>query len=126
MMKANGINPNGGGSATPDGGSPDKAAPAPKATPKKGQKTPTKATKGKDSDTPKSETPKKRCSGKATGTSPTKKVKSEEKVVDSDSDKVDVKGEDDPFVTKDVVKTEGDDALFDQFCNAEADSNETA
>lgn len=126
MMKANGINPN-GGPATPEDESPEKPASASK----KSQKTPTK---GKSGDTPKSETPKKRRSGKGAATTPTKKVKSEEKVSDSDSDEANGGGnihikkedglnsEEDPFLTSQAPAKveEDDDSLFNQFCNAEA------
>ncbi|EEP79279.1 predicted protein [Uncinocarpus reesii 1704] len=85
LMKANGINPNGGGPATPADGEP-----SPPETPKKPRKAP--ASKAGTPKEPKSaaSTPRKRKGGKAAGAaadnSPTKKYKSAGKIKAEDSD----------------------------------------
>ncbi|WEW56379.1 hypothetical protein PRK78_001822 [Emydomyces testavorans] len=88
LMKANGINPNGGGPANPADGGPTTTE---NTTPKKPRKAPaSKATTPKE---PKSttSTPRKRKGGQAATAidSPTKKYKSAEKIKEEDSDEDD-------------------------------------
>lgn len=126
-MKANGINPNGGGAATPEAESPSKAANTPKKTP---AKTPTKRkAKGAGAD---SDAPKKRRGRKAAATP--KKGKSDEKATDADSDDANettikkedgLRGDNDPFLTQPGDNADRDDAMFKQFVDTAASSPDT-
>ncbi|KAL1959062.1 hypothetical protein VTO42DRAFT_3303 [Malbranchea cinnamomea] len=137
LLKSNGVNPNGGGSATTDGESPTKSTTVtPKKTP---TKTPTKskgggvgAVAGADGDDSQTGTgtPKKRRGGKTLTKTPSKKkAKSEEKVAELDSEGASddivkkeegLRGINDPFLTQPGDKLNGDDAMFKQFCNTAA------
>lgn len=129
MMKANGINPN-GGALTPEAESPSKPGTTPKKTP---AKTPAKRkAKGAAADGDTSETPKKRRGGKALA-SP-KNTKFEEKVLEWNykrGDKVVVKkeqglrGDNDPFLTQPGEKANGEDDMFKQFVETAAAAGET-
>ncbi|KAM5440207.1 hypothetical protein McanMca71_002827 [Microsporum canis] len=125
ILKGNGIHP-----SSSEGGEDDASSGCSSLTPKKGgaskPKTPRKTpTKSKPAGVAK--TPTKRKTKGASSESPTKKIKSEEKGLDSDvSDKADgddmdgelpLRTDNDPFLPSPVMDKEAEQAMFEEFCN---------